>query len=85
MNTCGTCKHIKREARTVPRWDDSAEDMVEAVFHVCGRLKHLNGDSLILSEPAGTLDGSGYYAALCVTDEFGCTLWEPVEPVEGRK
>lgn len=25
---------------------------------------------------AYTIDGSGYYAALCVADDFGCNLWE---------
>ena len=31
-------------------------------------------------EPPGkkavVTDGSGYYAALCVEDDFGCNLWE---------
>ena len=81
MKTCGTCKYIKREKEMISHWDGEKDDLVEAEFYSCGRLKHLNGDDGLpaLSDPAGTIDGSGYYAALCVTDEFGCNLWEPVE------
>ena len=29
-----------------------------------------------LTAVAGVVDGSGYHAALCVSDEFGCNQWE---------
>lgn len=29
------------------------------------------------SKSACVVDYSGYYAALCVKDDFGCVLWEP--------
>ena len=65
---CKTCKHN----------DDGR----------CGRLRGPQGESyggeaidddacVLDSEPAHCIDGSDYFAALSVTDDFGCILWEP--------
>jgi len=47
-------------------------------FFLCGRIKeeHYMDDGEKLTEKAMVMDGSGYYAALCVEDDFGCVLWE---------
>ncbi len=89
MQTCGTCRFIKREERELTRWDDAKGDEEVAVFHVCGRLAHLNHyrdekERKLSDQVAGIVDGSGYFAALCVTDEFGCNQWEKaaLEPGE---
>lgn len=68
-----------------------AEDMVTLVplnsddtpaavkeFFLCGRInmkKRMEGNQKF-DEKAMVVDGSGYYAALCVEDDFGCVLWE---------
>lgn len=69
MNTCGTCKHfgkpVEDEDRNVP-----------VGYHICTlitmRDRHIDppGD-----ETAVVVDGSGYYAALCIKEEFGCNQW----------
>jgi hypothetical protein len=47
-------------------------------FFLCGRIKQKdyleNGEEL--TAKAIVIDGSGYYAALCVDDDFGCNQWE---------
>jgi len=80
MNTCGTCKFFGK-VKTFEEWrDDEDEPRVNTRLHVCGLLKHLNessGSPLSWTAPAGVIDGSGYFAALCVSDEFGCNQWAP--------
>lgn len=79
--TCGTCKYFgKLVEGSLDRWDDDNDDeVVNTRFHVCDLLKHLNSsyDRIPLTDAAGVIDGSGYHAAFCVTDEFGCNKWEP--------
>lgn len=53
-------------------------DEVETPYHKCDYVKHINESS---HEPptgdAGVIDGSGYYAAFVVKDDFGCIHFEP--------
>lgn len=47
-------------------------------FFLCGRIKQkdrLEGEEELTAK-AMVIDGSGYYAALCVDDDFGCNQWE---------
>lgn len=71
LKTCGTCRHFgagQQHYHNVPEG-----------FALCGRIQHdrsryeFRPASL---EPACVVDGSGYFAALCVTTDFGCTEWE---------
>ena len=43
------------------------------------RRSHLLGDRRLMKripeELAYVVDGSGYYAALCVSEDFGCSQW----------
>ncbi len=66
MNTCGTCKFFGPASRNDPR------------FHPCELIKHGNETHATEADKgiAFVEDGSGYYAALCVKDEFGCNQWE---------
>lgn len=77
MNTCGTCKYFgELHEETVYRED---ADEIICKYHICDLLTHLNDcdpGKLERQELAGVIDGSGYYAAFCVTDEFGCNQWE---------
>lgn len=80
MNTCGTCKYFG-EARSFEEWrEDEDEERVTLRLHKCELLKHLNGgdnEQFAWTDPAGVIDGSGYHAALCVSEEFGCNQWKP--------
>ncbi len=71
MNTCGTCKY--RGA--------NINDEVPTTFFLCDLIKHNNRMERDLGEAKGehaaVVDGSGYYAALCVEEDFGCNRWEP--------
>lgn len=65
-NTCGTCKFKGKPLYSSPK------------YFLCDRIKH-RGDTYLKhnrSEKAITVDGSGYYAALCVEDDFGCLEWK---------
>lgn len=65
MNTCGTCKHFGPIVETI------------SVYHECLLLEHLNAARPCMTAPiAGVIDGSGYYATLCVKHDFGCNQWE---------
>ena len=80
MNTCGTCRFFGK-VREFERWDNGADDSWVEIpaYHVCGLLQHLNGSdhfSDLPTQPAGVIDGSGYYAALCVREDFGCNQWQ---------
>ena len=81
MKTCGNCKY---RGETITRYDEKKFEDVPTNSFLCDRIKHINGDHYRYGEDmpmppgeiAGVQDGSGYYAALCVTDDFGCVLWE---------
>lgn len=79
MKTCGTCKHRGPEI-VINEWDDDFDDQIEKQtgFFRCQRIKHMGDqyDPKTPGEGAGVVDGSGYFAALCVEDDFGCVKWE---------
>lgn len=81
MNTCGTCKHFGKlieASLDVDEYDSDYEE-VNTRFHECTLLKHLNQNRFKKGEPqmhvAGVIDGSGYRATFCVSEEFGCNQW----------
>lgn len=88
MNTCGTCKYRGKEMVGYKPIYDAKGNYVDAekvplTYFLCGRVKMsdeiIYEDSGRWQEPgskAVVTDGSGYYAALCVENDFGCTLWE---------
>lgn len=81
MNTCGTCKYFG-EPREIDWWDSETEqEGTITKFHVCDLIKHINGGNTdrkaSADAAAGVVDGSGYFAAFCVSDEFGCNQWKP--------
>lgn len=76
MNTCGTCKYFGKHIDKLDDWDSDVGPIPNK-YHKCELLKHLNADTPAMKEPiAGVMDGSGYYAAFCVSEEFGCNRWE---------
>ena len=80
MKKCGTCKHFG-EIVQISYWPDDADDEIENIrLHVCGLLKHLNENTeskkAAMTAPAGVVDGSGYHAVFCVSEDFGCNQWQ---------
>lgn len=74
MNTCGTCKYRGDNADKPYGLPD--EDHVESSYFLCTRIKMVRHWEYPPGQKALVKDGSGYYAALCVEDDFGCNLWE---------
>lgn len=75
MNTCGTCRFLGKPAEIWQEDDDGNE--IACPYRICNLLKHLNASPPFdFSAPAGVEDGSGYHAALCVKEEFGCNQWQ---------
>ena len=72
MNTCGTCRFFgaaDHGRETNPRIPESHK--------LCGRIQEFDNWPINKSpESAVVVDGSGYFAALCVTTDFGCTEWK---------
>lgn len=52
----------------------------DRTFFLCDRVKHIQQPDWAAPELGEdnvfVIDGSGYYAALCVEDDFGCNKWE---------
>lgn len=75
MNTCGTCKYL---GEAILIFNDNFED-VPTPFHPCMWIKHNKDFDYHIEANACVVDGSGYHAALCVREDFGCLSWEPKE------
>jgi hypothetical protein len=75
--TCGTCR-FRGEAIEAP---DEDYNYVPTSYFLCDRIKHFGMKSGLARgeklDGAGVADGSGYFAALCVANDFGCNRWEP--------
>lgn len=70
MNTCGTCKYFGDPVK-----DENVH--VPTGYHVCAWVKqHDDFGGATATESAVVVDGSGYFAALCVKEDFGCNKWE---------
>jgi hypothetical protein len=74
MNTCGACKYF-----TAGELSEHPGVIPES-FHYCGRMEYISGiDGDISDESAVVVDGSGFFAALCVKEDFGCNQWKSAE------
>lgn len=73
MNTCATCKHF---GPAVTEWSEDEFNDVPTRFHVCQWIEHNKDAVAHWPKAAYVKDGSGYMAALCVRDDFGCIDWE---------
>lgn len=69
MNTCGTCKHFGD-----PIEDASDSHYIPTGYHVCRLIKQGERGEQV-DDAALVVDASGYYAALCIKEEFGCNQW----------
>jgi hypothetical protein len=74
---CATCKHLGDEPIESRDWQHYEEGQRFVTFYECQRVHHDENWKYPPGEQAVVVDGSGYRAALCVEDTFGCVLWEP--------
>ena len=90
MNTCGTCRFFASTKLLLSYWPDGSDDEIENTrLHICGLLKHLNENDAsrkaAMTAIAGVVDGSGYHAAFCVSEDFGCNQWQGPTSGDGNK
>lgn len=77
-NLCGGCKYFGEE---VMQLDDDYNEIPTGI-HTCDRIKQIDWSGYyddVPTEDAFVQDGSGYFAALRVRDNFGCVKWEKKE------
>lgn len=80
MNTCGSCKYFGKLIEvSLDIYPEQGDDIVNTRYHQCDLLRHLNRHALSvpIADAAGVIDGSGYRATFCVSEEFGCNQWKP--------
>lgn len=74
--------YMKRMCRNCRHLGEQYEE-----YHTCDRVRHdenlsYGGYRDPALDLAVVIDGSGYYAALLVADEFCCSLWEKADDAE---
>ena len=72
MNTCGTCRFFGNRCDPVM---NEEYDLVDSDYHVCDFVEQAQYFKS-WKNAAHVIDGSGYYAALCVKEDFGCNQWQ---------
>lgn len=68
---CGTCKHRGQEPLKHRSYQGG-----NTTFYECKLVSHDKNWEYKPGERVVVVDGSGYHAALCVENSFGCVLWE---------
>ena len=80
MNRCGTCQFF---GEVVERYDSETCEDVATTYHTCNEVKMRDSDSESEGFAPGltamAVDGSWYYAALIVEEDFGCVSWREKE------
>jgi hypothetical protein len=79
MNTCGTCRFFGKKEDGTNFEDDQYLSDLPDTHRRCGFITHSTyKTSDIEKQPypkAFVVDGSDYFAALCVSTDFGCPDW----------
>lgn len=76
MNICGTCKYFGPEIKGSDDDEDVGDSLnIPRGYHRCMLIER-TAPGHIATEVAVVVDASGYYAALCVKEEFGCNQWK---------
>ena len=68
---CGTCKYFGEELEIM-----KSGKKYKTGFHKCDLINMYEDTIYKDKEKAFVKDGSGYYAALVVSEDFGCINWE---------
>jgi hypothetical protein len=83
---CKDCKYFGKSVIAEKGYDDE-HNYEKTEYHLCDLVKHMGRGvhgyvHVHENEPmpaAGVIDGSDYYAAFIVADDFGCVKFEPKE------
>ena len=78
MNHCKDCRHFGEEIKDFAGVGDEIWDTPTG-YHVCDYIKHTDKNLHVVTANAVLQDGSGYWAGLCVRDDFGCVNFEAKE------
>lgn len=73
--TCGNCKYL---GEPILIYNEDYTDEVPTGYFVCGLAQHVGMKTELPVNKklkAAVIDGSGYHAALCVVEDFGCNQW----------
>ena len=70
---CGNCKY---KGESIKYYDCDIFKEVDTGYSTCKIIEHDNGWRYKRGLGALVTDGSGYFAALCVENNFGCNKWE---------
>ena len=73
IQNCGTCRYFGPVKTTMDL--DTYED-IPSSYHTCEKIKHDVDYSYVRGGGAVCVDGSGYFAAFVVEEDFGCINWE---------
>ena len=66
---CKNCKYLGEE---VEAYDEDTYEKVKTGMHTCDLIKHEECSVYPLKTDPHVVDGSGYFAALIVPNDFGC-------------
>jgi len=72
MDNCGVCKYF---GEALTQFYDKGEEY-KTMYHKCRKIEYMEHPPNHKNELAGVIDGSGYYAALVVSSDFGCINFE---------
>jgi hypothetical protein len=78
MNTCGTCRFFGKKEDGTNYDDDQHVSGLPDSHRRCGFMPHQDKWDYEQGKPlpkAFVVDGSDYFAALCVTTDWGCPDW----------
>lgn len=79
MNHCKDCRHWDTNGGAYTWFDDEGDEQAADARRTCKGVPFLyRGDTK--RALAVVTDGSGYTGALWTSPDFGCVLWEPIEP-----
>jgi hypothetical protein len=75
---CGNCKYKgEMVEENFTEWKADIEVVVEEMeYFLCERIEHISQYTRREGTSAFVVDGSDYFAALRVSNDFGCKAWE---------
>jgi hypothetical protein len=76
--TCETCKYKGQIIDDSDIYDPGDEPKCEKDYFLCTRIEHIYkyDPPMVINQAAYIVDGSDYYAALRVTDDFACSEYK---------
>lgn len=76
MKTCGSCRYFGFDKDGNPVDAKAAVLRIPDTHRACGYTRHF-----AYERPAFVIDASGFWSALCVSDDWGCNDHSPKDPI----